>query len=436
MFARADQLKRFLLYVCEMEIAGRGGDLTEYRIGVEALGRPKEFSPNDDTSVRNRAYSLRQKLEKFYEEECPSSAVRIEFLKGTYIPRFVANTPESERSPKEAVHSQSPASPELPPPGSPVSATGAAAVARPARLRLGLAITGALLAGALIGALLMSQTAQWTRPASTSAAVLDPVVREAWAPLLDPRGNVLVCVAAAAQLTVLPFDFKVEWSPPLPTFEAPAPLYPWYLRTHHLQPGGKLFLTPDLNSPHFGDVLGAMAIARVLTSSGVPFQLLPERLVPSAALNERNVILFGVPHKSEAVRKLLESGQFAFKYDPGLRDIFLSGNSTGNSAGRHFVATRDERSNRIESYGLITVRPSPGVEGGQGRIVIFSADPSAGAAAAAEYFSSPTHMRDLKQRFAKEGYAHFPPSYQVVVRCRLDSNLPTSVRYEAHAVLH
>src|ERR1035437_6466901 len=92
-FARADQLKSFLRYVCELELAGQAGKITEYLIGVEALGRSEEFSPNDDTSVRNRAYALRHKLEKFYAEECPSSEVRIEFLKGTYIPRFVVHAP-------------------------------------------------------------------------------------------------------------------------------------------------------------------------------------------------------------------------------------------------------------------------------------------------------------------------------------------------------
>jgi hypothetical protein len=96
-FARADQLKSFLRYVCELEIAGHAGKITEYLIGVEALGRSEQFSPNDDTSVRNRAYVLRHKLEKFYEEECPSSKIRIEFLKSTYIPRFVVNGPEAER---------------------------------------------------------------------------------------------------------------------------------------------------------------------------------------------------------------------------------------------------------------------------------------------------------------------------------------------------
>ena len=120
-----------------------------------------------------------------------------------------------------------------------------------------------------------------------------------------------------------------------------------------------------------------MSIARIMAASGVPFQILPERLVPSAALTERDVVLFGVPHKSEAVRKLLEPGRFEFKYDPGLRDVFLSESTPGDPAGRRFVPARDEPSDRIESFGLITVRRSLGVEGRLSKTVIFSGEPQA-----------------------------------------------------------
>jgi len=434
-FARADQLKKFLHYVCEMEIAGRGAELTEYLVGVEALGRPREFSPNEDTTVRNRAYALRHKLERFYEEERPSAEIRIEFLKGTYIPRFVVNAPAGERADTAAPGPSSPDSSAPDELDSPVGGVQSTPRGLGGRWRIAASLIGALLAGLVIGAFAMRKADQREFPAIVSAAT-DPVIREAWGPLLDPQANVLICVATAAQFTVLPLDIKVEWNSPLPTLEVPTALYPWYLRYHRLEPSGKLFLVPDVNSPHFGDVLGAMTIARTLNAAGVPFQFLPERLVPSATLSERNVMLFGVPHKSEGVRKLLASGHYQFKYDPGLRDIFLAENGPNGSSERRFLPARDERSDRIESFGLITVRPSPGVEGGRARSVIFSGDPSAGAAAAAEYFSSPSHMRELRQRFAKQGYAHFPASYQVVIRCRLDSNLPTSVGYVTHAVLN
>src|SRR5215210_4574160 len=68
-FARADQLRCFLKYVCEIEMAGRGQELTEYLIGIEALGRPASYSPGDDSAVRTRAFALRKKLQEFYEHE-------------------------------------------------------------------------------------------------------------------------------------------------------------------------------------------------------------------------------------------------------------------------------------------------------------------------------------------------------------------------------
>jgi hypothetical protein len=441
-FARADQLKNFLRYVCQMELAGRAGEITEYLIGVDALGRSEKFSPNDDSSVRNRAYALRHKLEKFYTDECPSAQVRIQFLKGTYIPRFVVESQSAQHPEQEAVLDDASSMPvppfrDLPAKTCSVANNTVLLPARrfPVRFRIVCGFIGSLLAGVLIGSVATGQFGQRDHPDSARSPVMDQVIREAWGPLLGPHANVLLCVATAAQLTILPMDFKLEWSPPLPTFGAPSSLYPWYLRYHRLQPSGKLFLIPEVNSPQFGDVLGAMGIASIMAASGVPFQFLPERLVPSATLNERDVVLFGVPHNSEAVRKLLEPGRFEFNYDPGLRDIFLSEITPGNPVGRRFVPARDEGSERVESYGLITVLPSPGVGGGLSRTVIFSGEPSAGAAAAAEFFSSPDHMRDLKQRFAKEGYPHFPPSYQVVVRCRVDSNLPTSVSYETHIAL-
>ena len=40
--ARSEQLRAFLQYVCEEEIAGRGAELTEYWIGIHALGRPPD----------------------------------------------------------------------------------------------------------------------------------------------------------------------------------------------------------------------------------------------------------------------------------------------------------------------------------------------------------------------------------------------------------
>ena len=87
-FLRASQVRNFLRYICEMEFAGRAAALHEYLIGVEALGRPTAYSTEDDSSVRRRAYALRQKLEQVYETELADAPIRIDVPKGSYVPRF------------------------------------------------------------------------------------------------------------------------------------------------------------------------------------------------------------------------------------------------------------------------------------------------------------------------------------------------------------
>src|SRR3954466_6337033 len=87
-FSRSDQLKRFLRYICEKELAGRTEEINEYSIGIEALGKRPGYSPGDDSSVRTRAHVLRQKLQEFYETEEPHSDIRIEVPKGSYTPHF------------------------------------------------------------------------------------------------------------------------------------------------------------------------------------------------------------------------------------------------------------------------------------------------------------------------------------------------------------
>jgi hypothetical protein len=96
-FTRASQVRNFLRYICEMELAGRGATLHEYLIGVEAMGRPTAYSTDNDSSVRRRAYALRQKLECVYATELTDARIRIEVPKGAYVPRFI-DTSASDRS--------------------------------------------------------------------------------------------------------------------------------------------------------------------------------------------------------------------------------------------------------------------------------------------------------------------------------------------------
>jgi hypothetical protein len=58
----AETLRRLFAYLAEKSLAGVASQLKEYSIGVDAFGRPEDYDPQKDPSVRIQAGKLRQKL--------------------------------------------------------------------------------------------------------------------------------------------------------------------------------------------------------------------------------------------------------------------------------------------------------------------------------------------------------------------------------------
>jgi serine/threonine-protein kinase len=91
-FARSERLTRFLRFVAEETLAGRGERLKEYTIAIEVYGCPPSYDPQVDSLVRVQAVQLRSRLEHYYAAEGQRDPVRIEIPKGGYQARFVPVT--------------------------------------------------------------------------------------------------------------------------------------------------------------------------------------------------------------------------------------------------------------------------------------------------------------------------------------------------------
>ncbi|HLK69074.1 MAG TPA: hypothetical protein VKU19_36830 [Bryobacteraceae bacterium] len=87
-FENADRLIRFLTFVVEEALAGRGDSLKESLIGVEVFGRATDYDPKVDPIVRVQARRLRAKLDTWYESGGQASTIRISLPKGGYAPEF------------------------------------------------------------------------------------------------------------------------------------------------------------------------------------------------------------------------------------------------------------------------------------------------------------------------------------------------------------
>jgi serine/threonine-protein kinase len=87
-FRQVDRLKRFLDFIVNETLQGRGDQLKEYVIGVQVFDKDSSFDPRADPIVRVQARRLRARLVRYYREEGGSDAVLIELPKGGYTPVF------------------------------------------------------------------------------------------------------------------------------------------------------------------------------------------------------------------------------------------------------------------------------------------------------------------------------------------------------------
>jgi hypothetical protein len=88
-FTSSPSLTRLLKYLCSNHFSANRSVLNEYRIGVEALGRPVDFDPSKNSSVRVEIHRLRVKLRGYYSTVGTNHPIRIILEEGHYGLQFV-----------------------------------------------------------------------------------------------------------------------------------------------------------------------------------------------------------------------------------------------------------------------------------------------------------------------------------------------------------
>jgi TolB-like protein len=102
-FAQSRRRQRFLEYIVNQTLAGRGDRLKGYTIAVEVFDRPESFDPVTDPLVRIEAARLREKLREYYDTAGRDDRVLIELPKGAYTPQFTFRAaPSSSTAPGDS----------------------------------------------------------------------------------------------------------------------------------------------------------------------------------------------------------------------------------------------------------------------------------------------------------------------------------------------
>lgn len=90
-FQRSARLRDLFIYLTEHTLSGDAKDLTESKIGRAVFGKPSDYSPVEDSSVRVHARQLRLKLHEYFAEEGRNEPLVIEIPKGSYHVVFRTN---------------------------------------------------------------------------------------------------------------------------------------------------------------------------------------------------------------------------------------------------------------------------------------------------------------------------------------------------------
>jgi hypothetical protein len=87
-FQKTVRLRDLLIYLAGQALSGSTHNLTEQKIGHAVLGKPADYSPMEDSSVRVHVRQLRLKLHEYFDLSGQAEPLTIEIPKGSYVPLF------------------------------------------------------------------------------------------------------------------------------------------------------------------------------------------------------------------------------------------------------------------------------------------------------------------------------------------------------------
>src|SRR5579863_6698251 len=83
-FRSAEALRKLLRFLADRLAAGDADQLKEYSVGIDGLGKPADYDPRQDSTVRIQVGRLRHKLAEFYRSEGLNDPYVVEIPKGHF----------------------------------------------------------------------------------------------------------------------------------------------------------------------------------------------------------------------------------------------------------------------------------------------------------------------------------------------------------------
>jgi hypothetical protein len=429
-FSGCETIQQILRFIVEKSIADRVGEIKEYTIATEVLGRPKEFNSKDDNIVRVQVHRLRKKLDEYYKGEGARDQVQIFIPRGHYYPQYLR--PQLDSPPQLPQLAQLPQLPQLPRPTgqetadteSPTTATITNSNAKPAHYSMiftwqGLAVALIVLNLSLIAYHFIRSRRESQQGTSRELArSLAPI----WQPFISISNPPLIVYSNALFLMSEQGD-----------------LYRYYAETSHsLSMGAQVPSlaglerrgpVPDRVGPLYysdsytgiGEVVGAGKIIDLLVRNGQDYLIKRSRITSYEDIRNHNVIFLGASLEDSILGKLPVESDLVFEEPMGNEFVGkLSIRDRHPAPGKPalYEFRRDEKTKALQSeYALISLLP--GVMPNQ-HILILAGLSTLGTQAAAEFAASEASMLTLEKVWtATGGGVHLPLYFQALLEVQI-----------------
>jgi hypothetical protein len=379
----SESLCKLLRYLGDHALDHPGISIKEYQIATEVFGRPSDFDPHMDSTVRVQAGRLRVKLAEYYASEGAKDRVVIELPKGSYALGF------HYRAPMVAT----------PPAGVTVSFAGPSPA--PARLSRKLGIVVAVL------------------------SVLLAVAGVAIALLVSRRG------LQSAQASSAPAAYQIFWSRFVSGPEEPWVIFSNAAFVGRPETGMRYFNAARDSQPvlmdHYtgvGEVLAIHQLDQVFSLLHRSIRVKRGTLFSLDDAKNNDLIFVGSPAENLTLREIPATRQFIFQRatsGPRKGDLAVVNVNPQPDEPRQFFGTPSNEP-LTEDYAVVAL--VPGLNPARS-VLILAGTTTLGTQAAVEYVCRQDSLEQLLLRLSVSKTGELTP-FEGVLRVKVTRGVPVN----------
>ena len=378
----SESLCKLLRYLADHALDHPGASPKEYQIATEVFGRPSNFDPHLDSTVRVQAGRLRGKLAEYYATEGAEDAILVDFPRGTYALAFHERPAGAGRNHGNGLHES------------------ASDVGRSSR--------------------------KWLAAVILLSVLLSAVVAVAMDRLLNRR-------TAEARLdtegTEAPTVLRVFWKGFLT-----APQEPWVIFSNAAfvgrpDSGMRYFKSSRDGQAHIldhytgvGEVLAVHALDNVFMKLHQPIRVKRGSLFSLDDAKNNDLIFIGSPSENLTLLEIPSTKEFVFRQiasGPRAGNVEIVNVHPGADEPKSFLATPSDEA-LADDYSVVAL--VKGLNPSRSELIL-AGTTTIGTQAAVEYVCQPDNLQQLLLRLSVSNSGELKP-FEAVIHVKVTRGVP------------